>query len=80
MCCVSVLVVYEGYTCYKENWDPFCKDGRGPLFPTVISMPGVAPCYNGEIRIKRKFIFLLEEKGSPILSHPLGVQWAGVSA
>lgn len=64
----SVLVFYECYTCYKENWGAFFKDRRWPLFPTVISMAGVALCYSGDTLIKQEIYFPLGGKGQ---SHPV---------
>lgn len=70
----TVLVFYESGTHYKENWGPFCKDRR-PLFPTVISMLGVALCTTGEMLIKQEIYFPVGGKGQ---SHPVtspGCSW-----
>lgn len=77
MCCVSVLVFYESYTRYKENWGPFCKGRRWPLFPTVISMPGVPLCYSGEVLIKQEIYFPVGGKGQshPVTSPGCSVAW-----
>lgn len=77
MCCVSVLVFYESYTCYKENGGPFCKDRRCSLFPTVISMPGAGLCNSDEVLIKQEMNFPVGGKGQshPVTSRGCSVAW-----
>lgn len=64
MCCVSVLIFYESYTCYKENWGPLREDRQMAIIPSVISMAGVAPYYNSDTLIKQEMCFSSQRKGA----------------